>query len=937
MKHHYFVRITILIVIALLAACTAMPLSDSRLDAGDSNTSNLAIIKSPNDDREYRYLVLDNGLKVVLISDLQADKSAASLAVYSGSFDDPTDRPGLAHFLEHMLFIGTEKYPEPDGYFTHIQSHGGSSNAYTATEHTNYFFDVQPEVFPEALDRFAQFFISPLFQKEYVEREKNAVNSEYQLQIKEDGWRNFMVQKVAANPEHPSSTFNIGTLETLSGDVHGSLLKFFEENYSANRMGLVVLTNETLDAMEPWVTDIFAPIENRKLEAVDWEMPVFLPEQLPATLRHDNVRDQSSVSYVFPIPSLKPLYKKKPTQYLGNLLGHEGDGSLHKLLNSKGWINVLAAGSSMVDDKHSAMTVSIDLTETGAKHIPEISAYLFSYLDLLRDNEIEQWLYEEQATVARLGFQFSEKSRAISAVQSMAPSLEHYPASELLIAPYLMKEFDGELIGDFLSYLNKDNVLVTIAGPDYEGSKTEEWFGVSYDLAGGAIELGKVSNMGLSLPAVNPFLPETLTLIEADGIEGDGLGGDRGLPQLVDNNQKAEVYLDSDVEFGVPRAVTHVSIRNEGGLVDLEDVVRSQLYSALVQDDLNALAYPALLAGVSYQIASPPKGFRVSIGGYHDKQLVLLEEVINRLVNLEIDADRFAVLQNEILRGLDNAHREKPYLQSYQRLQNELVEGSYMATTLAEEIGKITIPGLAAWREGVFAKSSIQAMLIGNVTTDRAHSLVELLDNYLTIGSVVVAQPEVGEVSGINNLNLDIDHDDAAMVLFVRDESDSFEDRAQSALLSHLIAPAYFSSLRTEQQLGYVVFATNLQLREISGNGFVVQSPVVGPDALRTRTLEFIDVQVQRFAEMPDEEFSANQGGLVAKLTQKDKNLSQRATRYWMDLDRGVMTFDSNKQLAQQVQALSKDDMIDFLEIVKGKLINNYFMVTSEGKFASEG
>ena len=59
-----------------------------------------------------------------------------------GHASDPADLPGLAHFLEHMLFLGTEKYPEEGHYNQFLQERGGSSNAYTDFEHTNFFFDV---------------------------------------------------------------------------------------------------------------------------------------------------------------------------------------------------------------------------------------------------------------------------------------------------------------------------------------------------------------------------------------------------------------------------------------------------------------------------------------------------------------------------------------------------------------------------------------------------------------------------------------------------------------------------------------------------------------------------------------------------------------------------------------------------------------------------
>ena len=178
-----------------MAACSQSPVApSSTADAANTGSPSAAsslveIRKSPNDQRAYRYLELPNKLRMVLVSDPQTEKAAAALAVYRGSFHEPANRPGLAHFLEHMLFIQTETYPEIDGFQHFINANGGRSNAYTALDHTNYFFDVQPSALNEALDRFAHFFIDPVISPEYSAREKNAVHSEYQMQIKDDGWR----------------------------------------------------------------------------------------------------------------------------------------------------------------------------------------------------------------------------------------------------------------------------------------------------------------------------------------------------------------------------------------------------------------------------------------------------------------------------------------------------------------------------------------------------------------------------------------------------------------------------------------------------------------------------------------------------------------------------------------------------------------------------
>ena len=77
----------------------------------------MSIIKPRVDERKYRYFKLENGLRVMLIHDPAGDMSAASLDVGVGAALDPKEYPGTAHFLEHMLFQGTEKYPKENEYF----------------------------------------------------------------------------------------------------------------------------------------------------------------------------------------------------------------------------------------------------------------------------------------------------------------------------------------------------------------------------------------------------------------------------------------------------------------------------------------------------------------------------------------------------------------------------------------------------------------------------------------------------------------------------------------------------------------------------------------------------------------------------------------------------------------------------------------------------
>ena len=206
------------------------------------------------DNRAYRFLQLENDLQVLLISDAEADKAAAALSVSVGSAQDPVQRAGLAHFLEHMLFLGTDQFPDPGEYQAYISAHGGAHNAYTAYEETNYFFDIDVGYLDGALQRFSRFFVAPLFNEQYVEREKNAVHSEYMAKIKDDYRRRQDALREIVNSSHPASQFSVGSLDTLADrperTVRQDLLDFYQRHYSANRMTLAVIAPFDLEQLE---------------------------------------------------------------------------------------------------------------------------------------------------------------------------------------------------------------------------------------------------------------------------------------------------------------------------------------------------------------------------------------------------------------------------------------------------------------------------------------------------------------------------------------------------------------------------------------------------------------------------------------------------------------------------------------------------------------
>ena len=229
--------ITAIVSVILLVCFVVIPVTVVHLPKPTDFEPLGNLVKSELDTREYRVIMLRNRLRVLLISDKDTEKSAAAMDVAVGSFSNPVDYQGLAHFCEHMLFYSNEKYPEEGAYADFLSSNGGYDNAYTSTQNTNYHFQVNSDYLREALDRFAQFFISPIFSSDAVSREVNAVDAEHRKNLQSDGWRQWQLIKHVSNPAHPFHLFSTGDLETLDKPgVLNALKTFYSSHYSSDQV-----------------------------------------------------------------------------------------------------------------------------------------------------------------------------------------------------------------------------------------------------------------------------------------------------------------------------------------------------------------------------------------------------------------------------------------------------------------------------------------------------------------------------------------------------------------------------------------------------------------------------------------------------------------------------------------------------------------------------
>jgi len=553
-------------------------------------------VKPNRDNRKYRSIRLWNNLECLLISASESDVEAAAVNVKAGHMDDPVGRPGLAHFHEHMLFLGTEKYPSEQEYETFLNQHGGSSNAYTDMEDTNYYFSLTPspqeeeqeqsiststnsstlsggEALHGGLDRLAQFFISPSFDPNCVDREMRAVDSEYRNSFTSDSWRNFQLLKSSASPLHPFSKFGCGNYETLTqggkiintthSDNIGSLpvedlKEFWKTHYQTYNLRLSVAGRSSLDDLQQAVEQTFGNLsysegkskEEEKIHdqlSDDKYKNIFssmspYPDTPPAFGREQlgNLRyvvplvEARTLKIYFATPSMNdPVLKEsRPMRVVSHLLGHEAPGSLHAVLNELGYLTSLSSGVGVGTSDFSLFSLNLGLTPKGMKEKEFVLDLVFQWVALTRNmlesnSQLREELHEEMNHMSEMNFKFRENGDLTDFCSRAAELMFDYPTySELLSVSVKAGPYDPVVAKAFLELLRPENSMITVVSSDLEedpnldkdGWKVEPWYGAKYQV----VDIPKKQlqkwnnppelNPRLKLPGLNRFIPTDFSL-----------------------------------------------------------------------------------------------------------------------------------------------------------------------------------------------------------------------------------------------------------------------------------------------------------------------------------------------------------------------------------------------------------------------------------------
>ncbi|KAG7367659.1 peptidase M16 family protein [Nitzschia inconspicua] len=409
--------------------------------------------------RRYKSITLANGMKVLLVTDKNAQSSSAALTIRgAGQFSDPPYLPGLAHLMEHITLSSvTTKQPFRGDFEEWLNTDyaDGFSNGFTAYEKVCFHFQCKTEVFPEALERFSRLFLQDIVQQacnepETIRREIRRVNAE--LDKNDLFTRELYLTKSLIDPNHPYSRMTMGSLETLERlpaeldiNLNRQLFDFFQKQYQPSRAVLVVLGPSPITSLETWVQP-FASTLSRKtnLEETQRVFPPFFPprrnnnpintyclfrrkpsgsDTLADNLEkltfqwaldqdYTDLRTQTTTAATATTTGTSPTTNNVVTAtqigfVMAEILGRRGPGSLFTVLKLRKWIPNGSTGLPRISfpvDVSGFQLLRLELTLTleGFCNRSSVIATVFDCLSRLRSNPPSRQLIAQYCTVAQL-------------------------------------------------------------------------------------------------------------------------------------------------------------------------------------------------------------------------------------------------------------------------------------------------------------------------------------------------------------------------------------------------------------------------------------------------------------------------------------------------------------------------------------------------------
>ncbi|PTQ68188.1 insulinase family protein [Pseudomonas sp. GV071] len=879
--------------LALLLPCT-----------GSFAALNADLITYPKDQNQYRSVRLANNMDVMLVHSAGATHAAANVTVQAGSAQNPEDLPGLAHFTEHMVFLGSERFADPNGYSTFMSKVGGNFNANTETDFTNYYFRVPQAALGEALQRLSATLAVPLFDVSYVDRERHAVDAEYRMRMDDDRFRLMDVLGEIINPTHPMAQFQMGNLTTLGGDpqvLRQRVSEFHQRYYSANLMKLVVSGPQSLDELQAYVNDSFALMTDRRLPVPATDQVLERPGLFPGELQIKSIKPNNELSFLFVVGNAPSDRSNNTLAFLLRLLNNKDPGGLQHRLKQEGLAQNVGAGMARSRANQSIVTIEVAVPIGQTPDFARIQATVFGYLDEIRKKGLQDWRYQETANLTRQRFEQKRPSDPLEHVRLIAINSREYPTQDWLYGPYRMEHFDAARATEILDAMTPARLLRVWLSPDAVTDKTSKWFAGPYRFQPITHWPEATPIAGLALPGTNRFTADDMRVLNVKA--------DR--PALAVDSTGMKVWYRPEHQFNSPKSVWKIELQSPAPASPKEQV-RLRLFASWLQEVLAPAAQQAGQAGLGAELSTSLNGLWIELSGLRQRQPMLLGEILDGVARRPISPEEYQRVATRLKLSLQRQEGKSPTQNVGEALGVAIYPTAWLPAEKLAALEQMSLQDLEKWRGDWLKQLHVRALAVGNLAPEDVQQVAHLLTEHLhptLAASAVPPFPPRDLAADLPVLHQQTDSQDHSMQLYWPHPQKTPEARADTLLLAQLIKSRYFQSLRTEQQLGYAVGGSAGWNSGVASLSFSVQSHGYSSDVLRERTQTYLQQMDALVASLAPQTLAAASKALVANVRARRSSVDNMASGYWTDIKAGDYTFGSRKRLAKTLAARTPEQV----------------------------
>ena len=887
--------------------------------------------KSKSDNLTYTLKILKNGMKCLLISDPESNKSAASMVVNIGSLLDPKEYQGLAHFCEHMLFMGTKKYPSENEFYEFLNKNSGDSNAYTSEDITNYYYEISNEAFEESLDLFSQFFISSLFSENSVNKEINAVDSENKKNLNTDIWRFYQLLSSESKENSVFNHFSTGNLETLKKDnIREKLIEFYKKYYTSEMMGLTIYSNKNRDELinlaEKYFSDVYK-IENYKKPFYGDCLP-FDKDNLQFFYKVIPIKDKDEIRMYWFLDDDSKYYKNKPLSILANLFGHEGPNTLISSLSKDDLIDSFLVGSNNNSNTYSYFYFQIILTKKGLKYYKDVILRCFKYIKIIQNKPINKRFANEYVKKSHIDFDYKNKKSPLNTCISYTSCFFTYKNEDILTGKLLIEEFNEEITEKYLKDLKQENCLIFLFSKEIEKdcNLTEKWYGTKYTKEKFNYTEEEIDNVEckhpLDYPPENLFFPENFELLkEPDEIIK--------YPQKIFSNEKCRIWYKQDLTYKRPKAYIQLEIMLEKNVAkndNVKNIILAQITEEIIKNELREICYMAEEGLIKYSISITSNIILIVMKGFNSSMKNGFKIILEELVKID-----FSNKTEQFKIGLENLIKKKNnfyYSTNYTVCKNYI---DYIMKTPSispiEQLqylkdNELTINDLINFVNNLYNNCKIEWLIQGNLLKEEA---LEINDTVCNILKIDINDKKIGIYQDIRAVNISEktnyiyqfyspipDEKSSSIYSFYQCGHLSEFEKVILNVIHQSLKDKFFDDLRTNQCLAYVAILSKKTIRENSGLVCLIQSNVKEPEYISSRIRVFINQQLEYFQNISENELKDLKNAVEISLKKPYNNLKEEVKFNGAEIVQHTYMFDRKEIQFNELKKVNKENLYNF-------------------------